>query len=531
MHPQLSRRVPHAITLLLAAVAVALLAFVSQASAAVANPDLQPACGTKVILVLDESQSIANAGAVQDVRDAANAFANGLADTGSELAVIEFGGAAKRVVDYTTVTSGATGTLATTFQPYFNGTATLPADVYKFPTQLGALTNWEAALKAVKVLNAESGAAPLVVFITDGDPTTTGQGGTNIPSAEAVVPAITEADAVKAQGSHILAVGVGSSLTNPDSLHRLTQVSGPDVAETVGAVDLTTTDVLRISDFSTLPTALRTLVNELCKGSVTITKLVDNGQGYAPGGAGWQFNAAVSTAAGSYSWITPSPGAAGPRSASTGADSTVIFQWKPEVSTTSTITLSEAGSPGYQFVSAACQVKSLANPTPKPLPLAANGASFTANLAATDIVTCDVKNKKTVAAVIGAQTTTLAIDKRGPATIKAGQILTYAMKVTNTGAVTAQNVIMRDQIPVSLSLAVKTPGVKLVKGQIEVQVGNLAPGASKTVTVKFRVDRRASGFRTNTATASATNAPTVRDSVRTRIIKIAGRIIVPKVTG
>jgi len=143
----------------------------------------------------------------------------------------------------------------------------------------------------------------------------------------------------------------------------------------------------------------------------------------------------------------------------------------------------------------------------------------------------DAKVTVTPIVVIGVQSTTLGIDKRGPAKVKAGQIITYTIQVTNTGSATADNVIMRDRIPTSMSLAVKTPGVKLVKGQIEVQVGTLAPGQSKTITVKFRVDRRASGFRTNTAVASASNAPTVRDSVRTRVIKIAARVVAPRVTG
>ncbi len=143
----------------------------------------------------------------------------------------------------------------------------------------------------------------------------------------------------------------------------------------------------------------------------------------------------------------------------------------------------------------------------------------------------DAKVTVTPIVVIGAQSTTLAIDKRGPAKVKAGQIISYSIKVTNAGSVTADNVIMRDRIPPSMSLATKTPGVKLVKGQIEVQIGTLAPGASKTIIVKFRVDRRASGVRTNTAVASASNAPTVRDSARTRVIKIVARVQPPRVTG
>ena len=119
-------------------------------------------------------RSKTTAGAETAVRNAANAFAGGLADTGSQLAVIEFGSSAKRVFNYTHVTSGAGGTLTTTFQPYFNGTAARPADVYNSPSQTGQWTNWQDALEEVKLLNTASGVAPLVVFITDGDPTATG---------------------------------------------------------------------------------------------------------------------------------------------------------------------------------------------------------------------------------------------------------------------------------------------------------------------------------------------------------------------
>ena len=175
MHPFSASRPARKVALILVTLMALLATIVSSASAAVTNPDLQPACGTKVILVLDESGSIqATPGAETAVRAAANAFANGLADTGSQLAVIEFGTSAKRVFDYTNVTSGPGGTLATTFQPYFGGTAAAPADVYDSPSQTGQWTNWQDALEEVKLLNTASGVAPLVVFVTDGDPTATG---------------------------------------------------------------------------------------------------------------------------------------------------------------------------------------------------------------------------------------------------------------------------------------------------------------------------------------------------------------------
>jgi uncharacterized repeat protein (TIGR01451 family) len=457
-------RITTAIALLLAAVAAILLAFATTAGATgtttptpVPNPDLPPACGTRVILVLDESGSIANtAGAESAVRTAANAFASGLADTGSQLAVIEFGSRAKRVVGYTPVTSGAGGTIATTFQPYFNGTAA--GDRYDSPSQLGQWTNWQDALEEVKLLNAESGVAPLVVFVTDGDPTainTSGGVQTGVANATALVPAITEANAVKTQGSHILAVGVGAALGNAGSLSRLVAVSGPDVASTTADLDIATTDVLRVNDFSTLPDALRALVNQLCQGSVTVNKLVDEGQGWVPGGAGWQFDATVSTAAGTYSWLTPDPGPAGPRSAATGADSAATFQWKPSVNTTSTVTIAEVERPGYLLSNVYCQVKTLANPTPAPLAIQRDGTAFTATLGPTDIVTCTVKNSKMHPAV--------AIDKSvSPSVVLAGTQVTYTITVTNTGDVPLSDVAVADPLAPSCAATVGALGVGAV---------------------------------------------------------------------
>ena len=394
-------------------------------------------------MVLDESGSIqSTAGAEAAVRNAANAFASGLADTGSQLAVIEFGSSAKRVFNYTTVTSGAGGTLATKFQPYFNGTASSPADVYDSPSQTGQWTNWEDALQEVTNVNTASGVAPLVVFITDGDPTATGTSApftTNVASATALTPAIVQANAVKAQGSHILAVGVGAALNNATSLGRLNAISGPDTVTNPASLNLATTDVLAVSNFTNLPAALRTLVNELCKSSVTLNKLVDNGQGYIPGGSGWAFDGNVSTASGTYSWLTPSAGAAGPRTTSTGADSAVTFQWKPSVATNSTINLTEAQKLGYQIVSVACQVKSLTNPTPVNLPVTLNGTSFSATLGSTDIVTCDVKNKKINPSVA----ITKAVNKP---VVLSGTLVTYTIRVTNTGDVALNSVAVADAI-------------------------------------------------------------------------------------
>ena len=458
MDPHSLPRTVRSIALFVATLIALLAALASTASATTTitpNPDLQPACGAKVILVLDESGSIENtAGAETAVRNAANAFASGLADTGSQLAVIEFGTSAKRVFNYTNVTSGAGGTLATTFQPYFNGTASSPADVYNSPSQTGQWTNWQDALEEVKLLN-NTAVAPLVVFVTDGDPTATGTASpfsTNVANATALTPAIVQANAVKAQGSHILAVGVGAALNNASSLNRLQSISGTDTVTNAASINLSTTDVLAISDFANLTTALRTLVSELCKSSVTITKAVDEGQGYGPGGAGWTFAGNVTPASGTYTWLTPSPGSAGLRSAATAADSAVTFQWKPSVSTNSTITLTETERLGYQFAGVTCQVKSLSNSTPVSLAVSTSGTAFTATLGPTDIVTCQVKNKKINPSVA----ITKVVDQP---VVLTNTLVTYTIRATNTGDVALNTVAVADAIAPNCAKAIGTLAV------------------------------------------------------------------------
>jgi uncharacterized repeat protein (TIGR01451 family) len=136
-----------------------------------------------------------------------------------------------------------------------------------------------------------------------------------------------------------------------------------------------------------------------------------------------------------------------------------------------------------------------------------------------------------VITIAGATQTTLRIDKRGPVNAKAGQVITYRIKITNTGTIDAQNVVMRDKLPGGMALAAKPVGVQLIKGAVVFSVGNLAPGASKTILLKVRIDRTAAGTRNNVATASASNALQVRDNARTRIAKIVARVRIPIVTG
>src|SRR5262245_14269323 len=139
------------------------------------NPDLPPRCGIDVMLVLDESGSIASSGQTENVRNATRAFLTALAGTGAAVSIVDFSTSAARPVPYTTVT---TATIASVFEPYLvNG------------YRPSGWTNWEAAFHEVYQANATTQTlADLVVFITDGDPTAhsnpTGSPTTNLPNGD-----------------------------------------------------------------------------------------------------------------------------------------------------------------------------------------------------------------------------------------------------------------------------------------------------------------------------------------------------------
>ncbi len=157
-------------------------------------------------------------------------------------------------------------------------------------------------------------------------------------------PAAFEADLVKGQGSHVLALGVGAAVTKPASAQRLTAVSGFDQypPEPPSRGRLHPGQGLRRPG-----QALRDIATELCQASVTVTKLVDEGDGAYPPDAGWRFTARCRRVqAATPGCCRPRRHRLGPRSETTNNDGVATFQWKPtNVSATSTVTLDEMREP------------------------------------------------------------------------------------------------------------------------------------------------------------------------------------------
>jgi uncharacterized repeat protein (TIGR01451 family) len=87
----------------------------------------------------------------------------------------------------------------------------------------------------------------------------------------------------------------------------------------------------------------------------------------------------------------------------------------------------------------------------------------------------------------------LAITKTGPATALLNSDVTYNVTVSNTGNITARNVVLTDPVPAGLS-----------GSPVTINIGDLAAGASRTVPVTFKAAQR--GKACNVATADSSNA-------------------------
>lgn len=178
---------------------------------------------------------------------------------------------------------------------------------------------------------------------------------------------------------------------------------------------------------------------------------------------------------------------------------------------------------GFTFTSVACS---------EPSPV--NGQSVEVNLAAGDDVTCTFSNDQTPPPVDVAQTPVLvprlAIVKTGPLRARGLQRLTYAIRVRNRGNGVARNVVVTDVLPTGLSY-VRASRKATVKGRtVSVAMGNLQPGASRTVKVTVRAAANIRGRRVNVAVARATGVRPVRDTARTVFTPLVRRVI-PAVTG
>jgi uncharacterized repeat protein (TIGR01451 family) len=292
------------------------------------NPVLPPQCGLHVAIIADLSNSVgAN---LPNLKGAATTMVNSLTGTPSTVSLFTFATAAPAAgaanINRPALMSVSTAAGAATVNGFINGWA--------LPGGTDGGTNWD---RAFAVVAGEAQHYDLVVVITDGDPTYYGdpvQGPGNRTRFREVENGIFSANAIKAEGTRMVAMGVGAGVSNAASGLNLRAISGTTL----------NSDYYQTSDYSAAGAALRALALGNCLGTVTVVKQVlppgtpaNSTTGATPAG-GWTFTASAD------SGVTVAP-SSGQTDAGTGALNFALTF--PGGTTTSNFTAAETQQATY----------------------------------------------------------------------------------------------------------------------------------------------------------------------------------------
>ncbi|MCL2455425.1 MAG: VWA domain-containing protein [Micrococcales bacterium] len=328
-----------------------------------ANPPHPTKCGVNVALIIDLSASVDLANATGAMRDAAKTYVDALLGTPSQVQLFSFG----------TDATADTGLIP----------VSTPAEVDVLKAQIDLLTpgrqsytSWDDAFWLVQ---QQTTVFDLAVIVTDGNPTVfqADKAGRNTRFAE-VEAGIFSANALKAKGTSIQAVGVGDAVLSPNAALNLKAISGES-------------DYIQADTYAEAGDALRDSVFTACAPSLTVVKEVvpaDGGPRYAA--SGWTFGA--ETASEDITSLAPS--------GTTDVTGAVNFPLDFDSLTgTASITITEQQKPGYRLMpqdakNAVCTVKNAANPLGTTLDVTdAGDLGFTIEVSATDMVSCLVVNQ------------------------------------------------------------------------------------------------------------------------------------------
>ncbi len=346
------------------------------------NPALPPACGLDVALILDLSGSV---GAdLPNLKSAANTFVDSLVGTPSRMAIFSFSadspatGATQNFPDLASVSTA--GGAAVVKSRYAGWTS-------------GGGTNWDRGLASA------AAAAPIydiAVVITDGNPTnystTPVQGSGSFNRLREVENGIFSANALKAQGTRVIAFGVGAGVADVNTGLNLRSISG---TVAFNGSNGPVADYYQTTNYGAAGAALRALALGNCEGSLSVVKQIvpfgNTGEditGATPAGAGWVFDGSTTT-----------PGVGGlPATKTTTGDGTggVNFPLTfPGGVASAPVGIAETQQPGYTLVTQGGQNAVCTNlSTNQPVPVTNSGAlGFVVAVPSTAAVSCYVYNR------------------------------------------------------------------------------------------------------------------------------------------
>ncbi|GAA3824800.1 hypothetical protein KACC15558_03360 [Brevibacterium ammoniilyticum] len=422
------------------------------------NPSLQVSCsaGLRVALVLDLSGSVSNSNALGTLKDASKGMVDALKGTNSSMALYTFSDNSPR-----NDTDDGRNWPSMSIDPG-NNADTIKKRIDAYNT--GGGTNWDSAMwQAANVADPYD----LVVVVTDGMPTysmgnTSNNGGngskTNFDEIES---AVFSANAVKAKGSRLMAVGVGDGVAN--GAPNLAAISGSTKHTTGGSIN--DADYFQAGWEELADLMAGVAKGATCRADIEIDKktLAYGASAPAPGGAGWTFGVTASA-----------PGTLGPISKqTTGETSKVAYQVKfqtPKPASTSKVSIEELltqaqTADGWALDAVECRINGQKVSVTKD--------AINLNVTVGDAVKCTVTNKQSLVPGIDiekkAWDTPTAAGLDGAKEIKAGETVTDGRTVTwtylvkNTGKTTLDGItVVDDKLPAS---SVKCPKTRLNPGE------------------------------------------------------------------
>lgn len=212
------------------------------------NPTFPAKCGINVALILDTSGSMS--GSMGSMRDAAKGFVDALAGTNSQVATYSFASTASLVQSMTAVSTTA-------------GATSVKDQIDTLQTPSGG-TNWDRGLYQVA---RSSDNYDVAIIVTDGNPTylaSPTQGNGSRVRFQELEAAIFSANAIKAEGTRLIAFGVGVGVNSAESGYNLRAISGTTL----------NSDYYRSTDWSSAAASLRALALGNCNGTLTVVKQV-----------------------------------------------------------------------------------------------------------------------------------------------------------------------------------------------------------------------------------------------------------------
>lgn len=357
----------------------------------VVNPELATSCtaGVKVAILMDLSGSVYNAGAAGTNRDAAKGFVNALRGSGSQVALFSFGNVSPRAG---TANHASLRNVDNTSQ--YNALMSAIDNYYAY-TLTNQGTNWDDGLYQT-ALGAEGNDYDLVIVLTDGNPTFSGKsqgselsGSGSLTTFRELERAIFSANKIKAAGSRVLTVGIGSGLSD----HNLASISGPtkfSSGMSLNDFDYTT------AGWSELKSLLENFAAGLkCEATVTVEKQAKPYGGSYAAASGWDFGLTQTGA------TSQTPSGSQPTGTNGQASWTLKFT-NPDGAATAVLT--ETQKPTWSLADITCDVDGVTIDM-------ANGSVSIPDIGIGSNVKCTFKNEQLL---VGALKITKAFDSTVP---------------------------------------------------------------------------------------------------------------------